>query len=335
MPSKEICDYLNRAGEGYLDSINGNSPESLISTQRKFSHILKYLENPKRSISLGVGQGEEAHALDGLYNTDVFGLDISILALNTAKQRALRNNYEFEPFLATVQNLPFTNNTFDLTVLSAILHEVYSYSFDSDKSFIQTLNEASRITAKNGIIVIRDAIVRKPNEIVNLKCNTQIAQNFYNYFRTEYCKYNAMSEDFREKISKDKFTYTDAFLEMNKNGIELPFYKVAELLLHFRNFYNDFQKQNTAIGDIGWKEINERYFIPKPNETISMSPTDYVETIIAEINDKNVICMYANTSSREKTSEFLTKHFELTGDVSNIDLINRATNKLEVILKKV
>src|SRR5436853_7823190 len=66
--------------------------------------------------------------------------------------------------------------------------------------------------------------------------------------------------------------------------VRLPYARAAEVLLHFRNFYNDYSRGLTTFGDRHWKEINESYLPPSPhaNPSEAMPKHEYIGAVLAE-----------------------------------------------------
>ena len=93
--SLSIQEHLDAAAthEGYLDAINGTTPESLVDAQMKMYPLQAALGgNPTTGglLSVGVGQGEELHALRLVFGADVpiSGIDLSKEALHRASERS-------------------------------------------------------------------------------------------------------------------------------------------------------------------------------------------------------------------------------------------------------
>jgi ubiquinone/menaquinone biosynthesis C-methylase UbiE len=96
-------------------------------------------------VATGTGQQAFAFAKRG---HEVIGIDLSEAMLNVAKKENKYKNVKFEAADAT--NLPFEDNSFDISSISFALHEM-------PLSIIEkVLKEMVRVTKPKGIIVIAD-----------------------------------------------------------------------------------------------------------------------------------------------------------------------------------
>jgi demethylmenaquinone methyltransferase/2-methoxy-6-polyprenyl-1,4-benzoquinol methylase len=96
-------------------------------------------------VATGTGQQAFAFAKRG---HEVIGIDLSEAMLNVAKKKNKYKNAKFE--VADATNLPFEDNSFDISSISFALHEM-------PLSIIEkVLKEMVRVTKPRGIIVIAD-----------------------------------------------------------------------------------------------------------------------------------------------------------------------------------
>ncbi|GEM_PF-6098934 len=128
----------------------------------------------------------------------------------------------------------------------------------------------------------------------------------------------------------------------------VPFWNqtLAEVMLKFRNFWNDYQSGLTRVGDVNWKEIDEAYLVPNPylSDFTVMSPVTYVTTVLGEANQSlqntnfQMVSIQNELSERPETNDFLAQHFTLDMPgiaETNRALINNTTKKMELVFRKV
>ncbi len=96
-------------------------------------------------VATGTGQQAFAFAKKGY---EVIGIDLSESMLNVAKKRNKYRNAKFEAADAT--NLPFEDNSFDVSSISFALHEMPLSIRE------KVLKEIVRVTKQKGIIVVVD-----------------------------------------------------------------------------------------------------------------------------------------------------------------------------------
>ncbi|HWQ49364.1 MAG TPA: methyltransferase domain-containing protein, partial [Methanosarcina sp.] len=96
-------------------------------------------------IATGTGQQAFAFAKKGC---EVIGIDLSEAMLNVAKKKNKYRNAKFE--IADATNLPFEDNSFDISSISFALHEMPLSIRE------KVLKEMVRVTKPKGIIVIAD-----------------------------------------------------------------------------------------------------------------------------------------------------------------------------------
>jgi len=96
-------------------------------------------------VATGTGQQAFAFAKKGC---EVIGIDLSEAMLNVAKKKNKYRNAKFE--IADATNLPFEDNSFDISSISFALHEMPLSIRE------KVLKEMVRVTKPKGIIVIAD-----------------------------------------------------------------------------------------------------------------------------------------------------------------------------------
>lgn len=344
----DIQRYIETPGLGYLNGINGTSPESLTRRAAEIARVRDHLPTPEVVISVGVGQGEELHAIHLLYGgavRKIIGVDISQLALEAAKKRALNNHLPVEFILGSVTDLPLLDESVDGVVLSSLLHEVYSYSPDGKETWNKAVQESTRVTRKNGCILVRDSAAPNITGGIRIKPKTDLAREFYDYFRKEYRAFKGWDN------LRGKFTSNIPALPIlgTDNILTLTTGQAAEVLFHFVNFELGYPNDQEFIGNQRWKDLNEVYYIPNSyNPSEPMRTPEYVAEVIAQGNtalagtEFELICAEMVYSVRPRMFKPLSEHFFLAlPDSSEFSphasdkLLKHFINKMELVFKKV
>jgi ubiquinone/menaquinone biosynthesis C-methylase UbiE/8-oxo-dGTP pyrophosphatase MutT (NUDIX family) len=319
--------HLNRAGEQYLDSINDTRPESTVAMMERLSPLLMHISDGAKVVSIGVGQGEEICGLYELFGDriSIVGVDISSVALEKTKARLQRNQFAAELINADAALLPFENGSVDAIVLSSTLHEVFSYHEEGIVAFKKAIQEVSRVLKKDGVVFIRDFAAPDTDELVSFRVRSPIAIKFYEYFRTSFRRFSNWGAGMEAAKLDDTF-----YPPLGHGVVHIPFSKAAELVLHFRSFWSDYQAGATSIGNTSWKEIDEMYIVRGKHSVLT--PAQYLEMISDVLGDQFTL-VYKRLRDRSKTNTFLTKHFSIYTTAS-AELIPKATRKLECIFQK-
>lgn len=346
-------DYLETtANVGYYEGINHGTPESFVLAVSKLEPIKHFLPNPKNIISVGVGAGEEIQALAHLYEdvpVEIYGLDLSPRALLLAKDRLEKWGLTMNMIEGSAINLPLEDESVDGFVESAILHEIYSYVPDGKMAWETAITEISRTLSENGVYLLRDfAAPSSPNALVELVLSTEMAQQFYDYFREHFRTFVSWDQESAAEIMDRRSPSDGDYPEFDSvtKSVVLPLGKVSELVLHFRNFYDNFSKNLVTIGDSSWKEINESYLPLNPKlEVNEVMPIDEYVAVVLEVansfladSDYQIVCVQSDSSNRPDTAKFLSNHFSIQADdvnMSSIDLLNDMVRKMELVFMKV
>ncbi|RMD77467.1 class I SAM-dependent methyltransferase [Candidatus Dojkabacteria bacterium] len=344
MMVSEIGEYLDRlGGNNYLDSINGTSAEDFAVAIQKLMILDQYANNGDHVLSVGVGQGEELQAIYRILRSKhpkIYGLDISSVAISRAKERMIINQIPnaYELILGDASNIPILNNRINIVVLSAILHEVYSYNQNGIDMWRQTIRESFRVLSPGGVVYVRDFCGPEFTGDVLVEFKDDLSRNFYNVFRKHYRKFESWNGDFVPQI------VTPDFPPLSSDGnVILPMGLFAELAMHFRNFWNDCQKDYVSLDTIkDWKEINETYFILNESGKV-MTPEEYLSEI-REILGSSVSVDMFRKSERITTAKFIQQYLgvrqnnidpnSLNGSIDTEVLLLQATSKMEIILRK-
>ncbi len=346
--------YLDRAGISYLNSINGSTPESLVTTIQGLTPLKTHLQSPRVMVSVGVGQGEEVHALHELYRSDnprIIGVDISSLAISAARDRASRNNLPVEFITASATDLPFGNESINGIVLSSVLHEVYSYLPHGKEAWNEAVQETARVLTEGGYVFVRDPATPDLKENVKITLSSDLAKDFYQYFRAEYRVLSSWDEVARGNMALKREPNAPDFPAPDAEGtIVVSMGQAADIMFHFRNFWNDYQKGLTSVGDPTWKEINEAYYLPSSEEGNHdyLSTGEYVTEFLSQANAAlaetpyQLICVEQRQSQRPNMDDFLMSHFFLSQSIRRTHsqerskrLIRQTTNKMQQVFQKV
>lgn len=322
-----IQKHLDDAGVSYLRSISDTRPESVVAIKKRFSPLQHLVKSGSTVVSVGAGQGEELCGIQELFkgSVNIVALDISETALEQAKIRTQRNAFEVSFLHGDATKMPLADNSVDAVILSSVLHEVYSYNPNGFDAFLKCLKEVNRVLKKDGVVFIRDFAAPDENNFVSLRMRTPIAMKFYEWF----------SEVYRKLPSWDKkastFNTDAVTLPPIGNGVvRIPFVTAAELLLHFRSFWGDYQKGDICTSDSEWKEADEIYLVQDTLTTLN--PSQYIEALHDGLG-ATFDLVYKKISERDQTNTFLEEHFTLLDDKRK-NCIPQTTRKIECIFQK-
>jgi SAM-dependent methyltransferase len=107
-----------------------------IRFSRNFSE--KYLKGANRLLDIGCGIGSYTYLID---RSDCFGIDVDINALKTAKRYCSNSNF----ILASVLNLPFKNEIFDIIFMWGVIEYIEK---ETEKKAIQEVHRTLTPGAK-------------------------------------------------------------------------------------------------------------------------------------------------------------------------------------------
>lgn len=335
---------LARTNEEYFDAIKPS--ESYLF---KLNRLKDYLPEARAIVSLGMAGGEDICTLAKMYGeeTRLIGIDISPVALELARKTTLAAGVKADFIEGNASELNITDHSIDGFVLSAMLHEVYSYAEDGKEAFVRTINETYKKTSEGGCIFISDFAAPRIMGQVSLQPKSEEAERFIDYFVSNFRKFN----DFYQHTKKT-FVTNDCICACHGSGADGLLHTspafVSELLWHFKHYKKNFDGELIFNNDPrDWKEINEVYHPPNPLalEGKSMPIDDYVNAVIqicrnAEISKEvSLRCMSAVlTSQRPDTIDMLHEHFSVVlddGTATSRSLITECTNWMDLIFKKV
>ncbi len=141
-----------------------------------------------KTLDVATGTGQQAFAF-AKKGYDVVGIDLSEAILNVAKKKNKYKNAKFE--VADATNLPFENNSFDISSISFALHEMPLSIRE------KVLKEMVRVTKPKGIIVIADYDLPKN------KISKFLVYHFISLYETKYYK-TFIKSDLEALLSKNR-----------------------------------------------------------------------------------------------------------------------------------
>ena len=247
--------HLDNAPNQYFEAINKYSEEEFLNFVKKLEPIINFLKNPHSIASVGVGGGLELRVLYELFkekHTEIIGVDLSKKALSSARKYLTEHNVRALLVQSSAVEMPFkyTNDYMDGIVLSAIMHEIYSYVEDGKIAWIKAIQEASMTLSNNGVLLLRDFAGPEINDLIEISFLDQDVKDFYSYFRERFRTFDTWNKDEVEKM-KDKRNKQDDYpiLSEGQASVIMPFGTAAELMLHYRNYVSDFEELK-RIGQI-------------------------------------------------------------------------------------
>lgn len=146
-----------------------------------------------RILDVATGTGQQAFAF-AKKGYDVVGIDISEAMINVAKKKNKYQNAKFE--VADATDLPFEDNTFDVSSISFALHDM-PLSIGE-----KVLREMVRVTKPQGIIVIADYSL--PED----KISKFLIYHFVSLYEAEYYK-TFIKSDLEALLHKNRIKILD------------------------------------------------------------------------------------------------------------------------------
>ncbi len=311
--------------------------------------MIDSLKNPKYVTSIGVGGGLEIEVISNLLkgkNTKIIGLDLSDNALRATKEYLEIKKIDAHLIQSSAVYLPFRKEglQIDGIVLSAIMHEIYSYVEDGKAAWKKAIQEAAESLSLEGKLLLRDFAAPDLKEDIDLKFLSGEALDFYNYYCKRFRVFSTWDKNEAEKIRDRRLDVRD-YPEINQGMSRISADKAAEMMLHFNLYQINIIGGHIAPYEEKWKEIDERYlpFNPNKKENISMNINEYVKEVIEcasevlEKNNQELICLKSEKSKRPKVSENLKKHFALPieTEVKKNNYFEQVPSKMELLFTKV
>lgn len=326
-----------------------DSPARFDFVRRKYESILSFASNPKRVVCIGVGGWEELFVLSSFFGTDtvICGLDLSNKMAEWAKGNLAKHGIGSEIILGSAAKMPFADSSVDVFVASAVFHEIYSYAYDGNAALRDVLGEISRKLSDEGILLLRDFFCADPRVHVELHLKTPLSRKFYDYFHTQYRVFSELKESVTGKMNGIRSGSDEDYPCPNgSDGITIPFRCAAEVLLHFKNFYEDYTNHAMIPFDPAWKEINETYLVPDPycEDADKASEEESLAFLLRGLNDRvtadhEVVCGQSKVSARPEHAALMAEHFSLCDvngpESKSYESILKATERKEFIFKKV
>lgn len=145
-------------------------------------------EKGSKLLDVATGTGKQAFAF-AKKGYEVVGIDLSEAMLNVAKKKNKFRNARFE--VADATNLPFGDNSFDISTVSFALHDMPLSIRE------KVLKEMVRVTRSKGIIVIADYDLPKS------KIGKFLIYHFTSLFEAEYYE-NFIKSDIEALLEKNR-----------------------------------------------------------------------------------------------------------------------------------
>ncbi|ARK30683.1 class I SAM-dependent methyltransferase [Halalkalibacter krulwichiae] len=137
----------------YLDflaelEVNHAHPGGAASSYKMFEN--EDLDETKTVLDLGCGLGGTVVHLANTYKCNIYGVDNHSTMVKKAKDRIANQNLNAKILMASVENLPFKKETFDLIVVESVLSFV---------DITKALSECMRTLKKGGTLILNEMIV--------------------------------------------------------------------------------------------------------------------------------------------------------------------------------
>lgn len=144
-------------------------------------------EKGSKILDVATGTGQQAFAF-AKKGYEVVGIDLSEAMLNVAKEKNKYTNAKFQ--VADATNLPFEDNSFDVSSVSFALHEMPLSIREN------VLKEMIRVTRQKGIIVVVDYDLPKS------KLGGSLVYHFTALYEPKYYK-NFIKSNLEAQLSKN------------------------------------------------------------------------------------------------------------------------------------
>ncbi len=173
MNEENLITYYNKFNEDKRLNTRHGKVEFITSIK----YIEKYLKSDSKIIDIGAGTGKYSIYLSNK------GYDVTAVELVKHNLRMIEKNSSVKAYLGNALDLSkFEDNSFDITILFGPM-----YHLISKNEKIKALEEAKRITKKNGYIFIQYcmndyAVIMHgfiDNNILKSKCENKIDDNYH------------------------------------------------------------------------------------------------------------------------------------------------------------
>ena len=192
------------------------------SALKEKSIILNYLVG-NNILDVGPGGGVVMDLIEKTRpELQITGIDLSQNVIDKLTEKKIKEQHNWNIVKGDALNLSkyFKENSIDTIIYSSIIHELYSYIETDGKKFNQktikiALQEAYKILAKKGRIIIRDGIMTSPTnqyrliEFKNPK-DLEILNNYCHDFKGRKIYYQKIDENTVKMLVNDamEFLYT-------------------------------------------------------------------------------------------------------------------------------
>ena len=222
-------DHLNRVPDQYFNAINNCTENEYKRTMGKLSPIRDFLTDPSSIASVGVGGGLEVRVLADLFKDKkimIVGVDLCDNALRIASKYLSENNVQAQLIKGSAVYLPLKN--VDGIVLSAIMHEIYSYVQDGRFAWMKALKSAANSLSDNGIILLRDFAAPDEKGDIRLSFLTEDSRRFYKYFRNNFRFFSSWQQDDVKCFNDKRIDNNDhPDIKDDEGSVVIPFGQAA------------------------------------------------------------------------------------------------------------
>lgn len=342
---KNLKIHFNQANSRYTQLKN---IDDIIASKFNDFNLRKHIEPGfTKILNVGIGNGLELITLRKIYDEDqikIIGIDISPTSIDLTKN--LLSKHSIDPRQVELVNcnatkLPFPNQYIDIIFMNSLLHEVVSYSKNWEKAWESAVHEAYRVLTPGGLLYIEDFTAADTSGYVKIIFKSELARNFYTYFRNEYRSFRSWNEEGAKSFKKDRKLVIKSLpiLKKSEDTIFLGSVLALELLTHFKIFNNDFKIGLVTLGDKEWIEINERYYLSPDGIQNLTSTEQYVKRILNIVNKGKkskgqLKCLKSDEIDRNNFLEDIQINFSAFTE-SGEDFIKLSSKKMKLLFKKV
>ena len=289
-------------------------------------------------LNIGIGNGLELITLRKIYSEDrikIIGIDISPTSIDLTKNLLSKHSIDpcqVELVTCNAKSLPFPNKYVDIIFMNSLLHEVVSYSKNWGEAWESAIHEAYQVLTPGGLLYIEDFTAANISGYIKIIFKSELAKNFYTYFRNEYRFFRSWGKEGAKSFKKDRELVIKnlPILKKSEDTILLGSALALELLTHFKIFNNDFNNGLVALGDKEWIEINERYYI-SPDGIQNLTGT---EQYVKKILKSQLKCLKSEEIERNNFLEDIQINFSANTE-SGEDFIKMSSKKMKLLFKKV
>ncbi len=222
---KEFFDQFSSKGD--YDVFTPSGYKNLIKEYQKL--LPQHTPQKPKTIDLGCGTGAFTRKFANAVNSHTFGLDIS----SKSTQLATKLSPDILYLTGDIEHCPIKNNTFDIVLLSGVLHHF--------PNFLPCLNESYRILKPGGCVLSYDPHIKNPFMWLYRHPDSPL---FSPKGKTENERLLSAGEvetglktaGFANIQCYGKSGITFKYIESNLGRLFLPFYNLLERLTAFRPF---------------------------------------------------------------------------------------------------